>query len=85
MASTLYGTIIHKGFYDLLAYTSSFIAGPRYESIPPSSPPVVVESSAAAKALALDKGNYASPNPGPKPGARITKDMISHPREFKLS
>lgn len=83
------GTLIHKGFYDLLALvptTSSaskllwgnnkkedIVAGPRYENI---------DSSPPAKS-----NNYAGPSLSPilaKKGRKVNKDMVSKPTGFML-
>lgn len=82
------GTILHKGFYDLLALIPSTpspsrffwparppqdpepVSGPRYEDIPsspPRSPPVQAPSS---------------PQPPPRKGRRISKEMVSNPTGF---
>jgi hypothetical protein len=85
------GTLLHKGFYDLLALAtpsrffaaatpSKLTAGPRYEQINPGSPPAIVPSALEAK-------NVVKP---PAPGAvtplvknrRISKDMVSSPTGF---
>jgi protein-serine/threonine kinase len=75
------GTLLHKGFYDLLAMIptpspSRFFwgpsspqpdpAGPRYEDIAPGPPPKQV----------------AIAPPPPKKGRRISKDMVSNPTGF---
>jgi protein-serine/threonine kinase len=79
------GTILHKGFYDLLALIPSTpspsrffwparpsqdsepVAGPRYEEIPSSPPPLQAPSS---------------PQPLLRKGRRISKDMVSNPTGF---
>lgn len=79
------GTLLHKGFYDLLAFSANTasrflwgapregepLAGPRYESIPPRSPPPQSAPSGPA-----------TPNVSPRKGRRISKDMVSKPTNF---
>lgn len=84
------GTLLHKGFYDLLALAtpsrlfavatpSALAAGPRYEHIEPGSPPAVVMSAAEARKLNI-------PTPPPvtplRKNRRISKDMVSSPTGF---
>lgn len=88
------GTLLHKGFYDLLSLIPSTpspsrlfwrgaqseepIAGPRYEEIPPDN------VSAAKEPSPLPP----SPSPSSSPPAknlkarRISKDMVSKPKNF---
>jgi protein-serine/threonine kinase len=85
------GTLLHKGFYDLLALAtpsrlfaaaspSKLAAGPRYEQIYPGSPPAIVPSALDAK------GVVKSPAPGAVTplvkNRRISKDMVSSPTGF---
>ncbi|GJJ06505.1 hypothetical protein Clacol_000697 [Clathrus columnatus] len=72
MASTIYGTIIHKGFYDLLTYTSSFIAGPRYEAIPAGSAPALVDSTPSPR---MD--NTGKKNKGRDTNYNVESDVIA--------
>ncbi|CCA70022.1 related to CBK1-Serine/threonine protein kinase involved in cell wall biosynthesis [Serendipita indica DSM 11827] len=93
------GTLLHKGFYDLLALAtpsrlftnanndgSKLAAGPRYEQLPPGSPPKIVPSGVAANAAAKS----TKPPPVTVPGTstplrknkRISKDMVSSPTGF---
>ncbi|THH14240.1 hypothetical protein EW146_g6067 [Bondarzewia mesenterica] len=83
------GTILHKGFYDLLAFIPTpspsrllwgaesgpeAIAGPRYEDLPTGN-----------NALSKPPGVANSPpaNPvSPRRGRRISKDMVSKPMGF---
>ncbi|KAI5123667.1 hypothetical protein M0805_001696 [Coniferiporia weirii] len=80
------GTLLHKGFYDLLALIPStttasrllwgppkdeLAAGPRYENIPPRSPPQPAQPLASA-----------SPHVSPRKGRRLSKDMVSKPMNF---
>jgi protein-serine/threonine kinase len=83
------GTLLHKGFYDLLALatpvasrflgfgagssTSPLNAGPRYEDIKPGELPKVVNT-----ARDVPPG---APSPLKK-GRRIAKDMIGNPTGF---
>ena len=72
------GTLLHKGFYDLLALATpsrmlgnvnreeqTLAAGPRYEQLAPGSPPKVVPSGVAANAAAKN----AKPSPVAAPVA----------------
>lgn len=83
------GTLLHKGFYDLLALlpatpspsrflwgygqTEEPVAGPRYESILPS-------SSVRDGAISTSPPNPVSPKK--LRGRRISKDMVSKPMNF---
>ena len=87
------GTLLHKGFYDLLSLIPSTpspsrlfwraqnddepVAGPRYEEIPPDTVPTATEASTVPQ----------SPPPKSPPsvrakGRRISKDMVSKPMNF---
>lgn len=83
------GTLLHKGFYDLLALAtpvasrflgfagnttvSQLNAGPRYEDIKSGEPPKVVNTV----------HDVPASTPGaPKKGRRIAKDMIGNPTGF---
>ncbi|KAI0051243.1 kinase-like protein [Auriscalpium vulgare] len=88
------GTLLHKGFYDLLAMiptpspsrllwgaadpvpSSEPLAGPRYEDLPPATPPTVRTRAPAPPAL------YPASPVSPKKGRRISKDMVSKPTGF---
>ena len=84
------GTLLHKGFYDLLALAtpvasrflgfagtgSQLNAGPRYEDIKSGEPPKVVDTVRDVPASTPD-----APNPVKK-GRRIAKDMIGNPTGF---
>nr|GAT45446.1 kinase-like protein [Mycena chlorophos] len=79
------GTMLHKGFYDLLSMIptpspSRFwttppeepgLAGPRYETIRPGAPPVQIRQLPPP-----------SSSPPPRKGRRISKDMVSQPTGF---
>lgn len=83
------GTILHKGFYDLLsliptpASASRFwasltpdpIAGPRYED-------QAMKPAPNPPALTTDSSRPAQPLPGKPTGRRITKNMVSKPTGF---
>ena len=83
------GTILHKGFYDLLsliptpASASRFwasltpdpIAGPRYED-------QAMKPAPNTLTLPADSPKHAQPLPGKSNGRRITKDMVSKPTGF---
>jgi protein-serine/threonine kinase len=87
------GTLLHKGFYDLLSLIPSTpspsrlfwraqndepVAGPRYEEIPPDTVPVATDAS-----LAPQSPSPRSPPPGRNlKGRRISKDMVSKPTNF---
>lgn len=85
------GTLLHKGFYDLLALAtpsrliggttpSTLAAGPRYENIAPRSPPNVVMSATEATRPPPVTPTPASPL---KKNKRISKDMVSGPMNFQ--
>lgn len=88
------GTLIHKGFYDLLAYASPsrifgaaatpsvLAAGPRYEHISPGSPPTVVMSAAEINKTTSPPSASATPL---RKARRISKDMVSSPTNFKYA
>jgi hypothetical protein len=84
------GTLLHKGFYDLLAMIPTpspsrliwgapaaeepGLAGPRYEEIRPAAPPA-----------SGPPGRQISPQTSPAPARkarRISKDMVSRPTGF---
>lgn len=80
------GTLLHKGFYDLLALTASrllwgqqqqkneeLVAGPRYEHVSPQSP---------ARRGPGPLPTAVSPNASPRKGRRLSKDMVSKPMNF---
>jgi len=86
------GTLLHKGFYDLLALIPTpspsrilwgagadlpdEVAGPRYEDLPESNNPTSVNFAPPAVSL---------PSPGPvssNKARRISKDMVSKPTGF---
>ena len=84
------GTLLHKGFYDLLALAtpSRFFAaatpskltpGPPYEQLNAGSPPAIVPSSKDAKDLKQFTPGAATPL---RKNRRISKDMVSSPRGF---
>jgi protein-serine/threonine kinase len=84
------GTLLHKGFYDLLAMIPTpspsrlfwgavapapVIAGPRYEDIPQTTRPPIRG--------AIPPPSQQLINPSlPKKGKRISKDMVSNPIGF---
>ena len=94
-ASTLRGgTLLHKGFYDLLSLIPStpspsrlfwgggqneeVVAGPRYENIPPDNAPPVKDASPLPQSPP-----HSSPPPVKNLKARrISKDMVSKPTGF---
>ena len=80
------GTVLHKGFYDLLALTASrflwgqpqqknedLVAGPKYEAMSSQSPP---------RARPGPLATPVSPNVSPRKGRRLSKDMVSKPMNF---
>ena len=87
------GTLLHKGFYDLLALIPStpspsrflwrtpnedLVAGARYEDIPPS-PSRAIQSAQSTQGPAF----IASTSPGRNlKSRRISKDMVSKPTGF---
>lgn len=82
------GTLLHKGFYDLLALIPSTpspsrlfwgasqrndaVAGPRYENLGDSPPHTRADLHVSTPAA----------TPSPKKGRRISKDMVSKPTGF---
>lgn len=88
------GTILHKGFYDLLALIPSTpspsrlfwraqpaepVAGPRYEDIPPDG---VNGTKLVTESPPVASVTAASPVKNLK-ARRISKDMVSKPTEFR--
>lgn len=84
------GTMLHKGFYDLLALAtpsrffggiaaSRLAAGPRYEEIPARQPPKIVASLANIQTTPVPPPGAPSPLQKNK---RISKDMVSNPTGF---
>lgn len=84
------GTLLHKGFYDLLALAtpSRFFAsatpskltpGPPYEQINAGSPPAIVTSAANVKDIKPPAPGAVTPL---RKGRRISKDMVSSPTGF---
>jgi protein-serine/threonine kinase len=83
------GTVLHKGFYDLLsmiptpASASRFwasltpdpLAGPRYED-------QVVKPGPGPGTAPAEPPKQVQTYPGRPTGRRITKDMVSHPTGF---
>ncbi|KAL0578287.1 hypothetical protein V5O48_003698 [Marasmius crinis-equi] len=85
------GTLLHKGFYDLLSMiptpspsrllwnaqppAETILAGPRYEDIPRS------QTSPTSKGPPLPASPPLSPV-SPRKGRRISKDMVSKPTGF---
>jgi protein-serine/threonine kinase len=80
------GTLLHKGFYDLLAMiptpspsrlfwssppSDTVIAGPRYEDLTPGSP-----------VRTPNRAPVSSSPTSPRKGRRISKDMVSKPTGF---
>ena len=88
------GTILHKGFYDLLALIPSTpspsrlfwraqpaepVAGPRYEDIPADR---VKDTQSATESPNISSQNATTPVKNLK-ARRISKDMVSKPTGFR--
>lgn len=87
------GTLLHKGFYDLLALIPSTpspsrffwrssepetLSGPRYEDIHPQAPPAANIPPVSAKS----PPPASPPSPKNLKARRISKDMVSKPTGF---
>jgi protein-serine/threonine kinase len=91
------GTLLHKGFYDLLSLiptpgaASRFlwggdapepVAGPRYEEIGRDNLAPAPTAQSPAKATPASPSPRITTSPAKKSGRRISKDMVSRPMGF---